>query len=84
MVDLHKNYLFDLGHLLREEALKARQAFQAEKGTPDAAFQSGRLMAYYEVLSLVISQAQSFNVPVADLHLSGLDPDRDLLDTPVQ
>jgi hypothetical protein len=84
MVDLHKNYLFDLGHLLREEALKARQAFQAAKGTPDAAFQSGRLMAYYEVLSLVVSQAQSFNVPVADLHLNGLDLDRDLLGTPIQ
>ena len=79
MGDLHKNYLFDLGNQLREEALRAKQAFQAAKGTDDKAYQSGRLMAYYEVLSLVISQAKAFGLPMGDLHLDGLDPDRDLL-----
>jgi len=84
MADLHKNYLFDPGYLLREEALRAKQAFQASKGTGDEAFQSGRVMAYYEVLSLIVNQAQSFGVPIADLHLAGLNLDRDLLDTPIQ
>jgi hypothetical protein len=36
-------------------------------------------MAYYEVLSLMQSQAEAFQLPLNDLALSGLDPDRDLL-----
>jgi hypothetical protein len=80
MADLHKNYLFDLGYLLREEAQRAGQAFRVAKGTGDEAFQSGRVMAYYEVLSLVISQAQAFGVPSADLRLDGVDLERELLE----
>jgi hypothetical protein len=79
MADLHRHYIFDLGHLLRAEALSARQTCRAAKGTDDEAFQSGRVMAYHEVLSLLISQAQSFGVPIADLNLDGLNPDHDLL-----
>ena len=30
-------------------------------------------------MSLLISQAESFQLPIEDLHLEGLDPDRDLL-----
>jgi hypothetical protein len=77
--ELHRNYLFDLGFLLRERALEAKQSFGAAKGTADEAFQSGRLMAYYEVLSLLVGQARSFELPVEDLHLCGLVPNRDLL-----
>jgi hypothetical protein len=36
-------------------------------------------MAYYEVVSLLVNQAYAFELPVEDLHLCGLDPDRDLL-----
>lgn len=79
MGELHRNYLFDLGYLLREQALDAKQAAGAAKGTDDEAFQSGRLMAYYEVLSLLVGQARTFELPVEDLHLCGLEPDRDLL-----
>ena len=77
--ELHRNYLFDLGYLLREQALAAKQATQAAKGTVDEAFETGRLMAYFEVMSLLVSQARSFRLPIEDLHLEGLDPDRDLL-----
>ncbi len=79
MSDVHKNYLFDLGYLLREQALEAKAAYEAAKGTDDEAFQSGQHIAYYAVMSLLISQAESFQLPIEDLHLEGLDPDRDLL-----
>jgi hypothetical protein len=79
MSDVHKNYLFDLGHLLREQALEAKAAYEGAKGTDDEAFQSGQQIAYYVVMSLLISQAKSFHLPIEDLHLEGLDPDRDLL-----
>ena len=79
MSDIHKSYLADLGHLLREEALKAKRAESAAKGTDDEAFQSGRSYAFYEVMSLLVSQAEAFQLPIEDLHIEGLDPDRDLL-----
>jgi hypothetical protein len=79
MSDVHENYLFDLAYQLRDKALQAKKAHAAAKGTEDEAFQAGRSLAYYEVMSLLISQAESFQLPIKDLHLEGLNPDRDLL-----
>jgi hypothetical protein len=79
MNELHHNYLFDTGYLLREMALEARESLREAKGTTNEDFQSGRLMAYYEVMSLLISQAQTFELPIDDLHMEGLNPDRGLL-----
>jgi hypothetical protein len=39
----------------------------------------GRQVAYHEVMSLLVQQAESFQLPIEDLHLEGLDPDRDLI-----
>ena len=79
MSDIHANYLGDLGFLLREQATTARDASIAASGTDDAAFQAGRLMAYYEVLSLLVSQAEAFQLPLEALRLEGFDPEEELL-----
>jgi hypothetical protein len=79
MSDVHKNYLFDLGYLLREQALEAKDRHERAKGTDDEAFYSGQRMAYYAVMSLLITQAEAFQLPIEDLHLEGLEPDRDVL-----
>ena len=78
-MEQHRAYLFDLGYLLRERALEAKSAVQAARGKAEEGFELGRLMAYYEVLSLMIGQAVTFQMSVDDLHLEGLDPDKDLL-----
>jgi hypothetical protein len=77
----HAYYLRDLGFLLREYAEKAVRAARR----PDATeFEQGRRMAYYEVVSLMQDQARTFDLPLADLALADLDPDRDILsDEPV-
>jgi hypothetical protein len=36
-------------------------------------------MAFYEVLSLMQSQADAFAMPLESLSLEGIDPDKDLL-----
>jgi hypothetical protein len=36
-------------------------------------------MAYSEVTTLLVQEAQSFKLAIEDLHLEGLDPDRDLI-----
>ncbi len=82
MSDTHRHYLSDLGLLLREHAEEARVAANASAGTDDYSFQSGRLIAYVEVLSLLHSQAVAFQIPAEQLHLDGFDPARDLLAAP--
>ena len=78
MTDTHAYYLLDLGQLVREAGEQAKKE-AASATAEDKIFQRGRLMAYYEVLSLMQSQAEAFQLPLNDLALSGLDPDRDLL-----
>ena len=68
-------YLRDLGTVLKERALEARQ----KRDTERTDFQSGRLMAYYEVLSTMRNQADVFDLSPEDLNLHDVDPDRDIL-----
>jgi len=79
MSDVYKNSLFDLGYQLREQALEAKERRQQARGTDNEDFESGRATAYYEIMSLLASQAESFHLAIEDLHLEGFDPDRDLL-----
>jgi hypothetical protein len=42
-------------------------------------FKSGRAFAYYEVISLMIQQADAFQLPREAMRLDDIDPERDLL-----
>ena len=79
MSDIADNYLLDLGALLRERAFAAKEQCRAFQTTDQRAFESGRYMAYYEVISLMLSQAQALQLPADKLALQGVDADRDLL-----
>jgi hypothetical protein len=75
----YKYYLYDLGYLLKERALQSK----ADRDSltvrdENYHFQSGRLLAFNEVLSIVQQMAEGFDIPLEDLKLEGLDPDRDL------
>ena len=78
MTDLSESYLRDLGFLLREEAFKAKEQYGSAKADTRS-FESGRYMAYHEVISLMLSQAEAFGLPLSMLSLEGVDADRDLL-----
>lgn len=73
---VHALYLRDLGFLLRERAQEAVAKTRAE---PNDGFSAGRAAAYYEVISLMLSQTVGFGIPADDLALSGVDPERDLI-----
>jgi hypothetical protein len=79
MSDKHNNYLLDLGFLPKERALEAKQSSLVVKGTDDEAFQTGPLMAYYEVISLMQDQAEVLQIPLTEIRLDGIDPDKDLI-----
>lgn len=72
-----QHYLLDLGTLLEEQAVRARRESNANH--PADSFALGRLMAYHEVISLMQQQARAFGVPLENLNLNDIDPERDLL-----
>lgn len=71
-------YLRDLGVLIKEIALRAKQeavtASEADRGVA-----LGRLMAMHEVVSLMQQQADAFGLDLKDVGLDGIRPDRDLV-----
>lgn len=75
-------YLLDLGYLPRDMAFDVKARYDAAKGSTDEAekqYLAGKLMAFLEVISLMQDQASVFGIPLKDLSLEGVDPERDLL-----
>lgn len=75
----YRYYLYDLGFLLKEDALEAKREREAAKGSEAYEFHNGRVMAYYEVITLMQQQAEGFDIPLEELRLEDVDPDRDLI-----
>jgi hypothetical protein len=69
-------YLLDLGLLLKEQARAAR--IESDKSRRDD-FARGRLIAYHEVISIMQQQAVAFDLPLEQVNLHDIDPERDLL-----
>jgi len=79
MSDRHKDYLFDLGFLIKERALGARcQRDGSPRGSREYEFNSGRVLAFNEVISIMQQQAEGLGLPLSDLRLDDIEPDRDL------
>jgi hypothetical protein len=75
----YAHYLFDLGLYIKERALDARRERDSlPKGSSEREFQSGRLLAFNEVISIMQQHAEGMDIPLADLRLDEIDPDRDL------
>ena len=74
-----RHYPFDLGYegnLSTREAVKQRNAQPA--GSAAYEFESGRVLAFCEVISLMQQQAAGMGIPPSDLRLDEIVPDRDL------
>ena len=74
-----KNYLHDLGTLVKENARGAKEQKDSSRGSLSQDYNSGYLMAWYEVVSLMQQQAEAFDIPFEALDLHDIDPDKDLL-----
>lgn len=69
------NYISDL---LKDNAKKAKlEADNSKEGEFD--YNTGYLLAYYEVISTMKNQASIFDLEQEDISLSDIEPDRDLL-----
>lgn len=79
MSSAHADYLFDLGLLIKERALEARrQRDESREGSSEREFNSGRVLAFNEVISIMQQQAEALGIPWSDLRLDDVEPDRDL------
>ena len=75
----HTNYLLDLGAIVKRRAKEAVAERDATpEGSPEREFQSGRVIAFNEIISIMQQEAVGFGIPLSDLQLSDIDPDRDL------
>ncbi len=73
------DYLWDLVDLLKRSAREARAKLSDLPAGGDQAFESGRVTAYYEVISLMQQQAVAFGIGLDDIGLDDINPERDLL-----
>jgi hypothetical protein len=71
-------YLRDLGVLLKETALKAREE-RKSASEDEREYAEGRLMAMHEVVSLMQQQAHAFGIELETLGLADIEPEKDLL-----
>lgn len=72
---VYRNYLFDLGIVLKEMALEAKQKARSS----GADFDVGYMAGFHRVLSLMQQQAEAFAIPLEEISLAGIDPDEDLV-----
>jgi hypothetical protein len=71
MDEAHKNYLRDLGYLIKEAAEEARSSYLAKAAESDA-YDLGYLMAYHRIVTLMQQQAEAFGIPLADVSLDNI------------
>ena len=76
----YQHYLYDLGLEVKLRALEAlRERDAAADGSPEKLFHLGRVLAFNEIISIMQQQAAGFDIPLAELRLEDIVPDRDLL-----
>jgi hypothetical protein len=74
-MEVYKRYLHDLGVMIKEMALEAKQAARIE----DSDFAIGYMAGFHRVVSLMQQQAEAFGIPFEDLGVDGIDPDAELV-----
>jgi len=74
-----KNYLRDYCFLIIEKAFDAKKTAESLKGSEKYDYHLGRKMAFYETISLLQQQAVAFGIPLNEIGLSDIDPEKDLL-----
>ncbi len=77
--DKFKNYLYDLGLLLKEKAQAAKNEKDNPHNQKDNDYNIGYLMAFHEVIDLMKQQADVFDIKQDDIGLADIDAERDLL-----
>lgn len=78
MDEKFKNYVYDLGTLLKEMGLQSAHDYDSAKGTDDENYKLGYLMGFHRVLTLMQQQADNFDIAQEEIGMKGFDADSDL------
>lgn len=78
MEDKYKNYVLDLGVILKEMSMDASKEYQESKNTNEESYKLGYLMGFHRVLTLMQQQAEGFCISQKEIGLEGFDADTDL------
>jgi len=86
---VYRYYLIDLVSLLKRKAKETIIDLNQIKANPDQSkddimFQSGRFMAYQEVLTTMMHQLETFQIPLKEVNFDKVDQDLLLCDKPVE
>ena len=75
IVDSYKEYLTDSISILIDK-MKELESEMYDSEQQDKEYIKGQIMAYYDVLTTLSSQAEAFDISLADLGLEGLNLER--------
>ena len=74
-----RNYLLDLGQLIKESALEAIEEREKHRGQPAQEFYDGYVLGLHRIVSLMQQQAWVFGIPLEEIGLADINPDNDLV-----
>jgi len=74
----YRLYLYDLGLLIKENALKVKDQTKASEDS-ERKFLRGILFGYAEVIGLMQQEAQAFGIGLDELRLDDIRPEGDLI-----
>ena len=76
-------YVRDVVVEIRDRLREAKRTAKGRvPGSVDRAFDDGRALAFYEVLSHMKNQTVSFGIRLTALGLDGIDPEKELTSAP--
>lgn len=75
----YKNYLYDLGTIVKELAIEAKKDLDSNSQNECSDYKTGYCMAFHRIVSLMQQQAEAFNIPFSKLNMSDIDADDDLI-----
>lgn len=78
MDEKYKNYLYDLGKILRNMGIDAVEEHEKAKGTNQESYKLGYLMGFHRVLTLMQQQAEYFEIEQKEIAMQDFDADIDL------
>ena len=76
--DRYRNYLHDLGRILRDEAIESKRKRDAATTSDSRLFSEGYLLALTHVIDTMQQQCIGFQIPLQSIGLDGFDPVKEL------
>ncbi len=81
--DIYKDYLIDLIDIIKPEVQRAMKRYNklSDKRNDDLenfGYVAGYAHGFSRIVSLMLQQAEAYNIPLSKLSLDDIDPDKDL------